>query len=331
MAKKVNNTVLLGLLALLALIFFLTNYFRGQQRQGNFRAELFTLDTAKVERLVLEPSSGQSETLTFTRQGGGWQVSNEEVTAAAAQNVVPQLLGQLQQLEPEQLVAKSEDQWGQYELEPGQATRVRITANGADQPYELLVGKLELQQPTPAQQRQMQQMGRRPQPQGKTYVRLGNETEVYAVQGMLAPILNRGFSAWRDATFLSLQKNNLTRLQFQTPEGGYTLARPDSVWRLDGRPADSVAVEQYLSQLSQLQNRNFADDFTPSGEPSHRLTIQGNNMAEVTVEAYPVSGSENSYMLHSSMNRGVYFQTEEENGLLGRVFKQPEEWSSEGE
>ena len=77
-----------------------------------------------------------------------------------------------------------------------------------------------------------------------------------------------------------------------------------------------------ISGLANLNRNDFADDFSPTGEPGFQLLVEGNNMTAFTVNAWRNGAG---FAMESSLNEGIYFQ-EEGTAIFEQVFEvfQPE-------
>ncbi|WKN42425.1 DUF4340 domain-containing protein [Tunicatimonas pelagia] len=317
MHKPYNNRILSITFGVLLVLYLVTQFTGGEANERNFRTDLVTMDTATVDRLVLNPKEGGA--VTFTQKDSAWQVAQGDKTAEADQQAVQSLLGTLLQLEPQRLAARSEEKWNTFEVTDSLGSRVQAY-NGENLLADVYVGKFSLQQLPPQQPMQpgmppMQQQ----RPKATSYVRLADEAEVYAVDGFLTTSFNQPFNSWRDRNFLQLEKENISRISFQYPaDSSFTLALTDSIWTINGTLADSAQTAQYLNQITRLTSSDFADDFNAQGQsPSFQARIEGNNMNPVTIEGYQNNGS---FVLRNSLKPDVLISSDS-SGLYSRVFK----------
>ncbi|MCB9282426.1 MAG: DUF4340 domain-containing protein [Lewinellaceae bacterium] len=315
MSKKFNNKVLLGVLAGLVVIFFLTNYLRDSRRKANgLPDELITLDTAAVETIFLYPQVAKGQEIKFTKSGGQWQVESGGLVGEANPVAVKQLLSDLQGLKPKRLAGRSKDTWEKYAVTDSSATRVKIQESGKGDAADLYIGKISYQQ----------QPGGNPYAgnqgiSGTTYVRKGDRKEVYAVDGFLGMTLNQEFSAWRKSDFLKVDKAAVNNLKFDYPEGtGFVVSKADSHWLVDGMAADSAAVEKYLGLLANRPERDFADVFQPVASPDYALTVSGVSMNPLVIQCW-ADTTAGHYFLHSSLNANAYFRSPAD-GLFKELF-----------
>lgn len=287
--NKINNKILLGILLVL-LIIFIGKRFLGSSGERNFKETLVAVDTSRVNKIVISPRASNGEDITLTKTGTGWQVARATIKDEADINGVKSMLGNMVNMRPKRLVAKSEDKWAQYEVNDSLGTRVMAYA-GDEMLTDFVLGKFNFQQAS----RSM-----------SNFVRLSEDAEVYSVEGFLSSSFNQDFNNFRDRTFVKTTRENITSIRFTYPaDSGFVLNDVASTWEVDGQTADSASVAGYLSGLRNITKTEFADDFSPQGKVAvYQLTISGNNMQPLTVSAYQ-EGEE--YVLSSNLNEGAYF------------------------
>ena len=286
--NKINNKILLGILLLLLLI-FIGKRFLGSSGERNFRETLVAVDTSQVNKIVIKPRASDGENITLSKTGTSWEVARAEIKDEADINSIKSMLGNMVNMKPKRLVAKSEEKWAQYEVSDSLGTRVMAYA-GDKMLTDFMLGKFNFQQAS----RTM-----------SNFVRLSEEEEVYTVEGFLSSF-NQDFNNLRDRTFVTTTRENITSIRFTYPaDSGFVLDNVASRWEIAGQPADSAAVAGYLSGLRNITKSEFADNFSPQGKVAvYQLTISGNNMQSLTVSAYQ-EGEE--YVLNSNLNEGAYF------------------------
>ncbi|MDN5210422.1 DUF4340 domain-containing protein [Fulvivirgaceae bacterium BMA12] len=288
--SKINNKILLAVLLVLLFIFLGKRFFGGSGER-NFRDTLVAVDTAQVNKIVIYPrAAAEGDDINFTKTGTGWEVARAAVKDEANISSVKGMLGNMINMKPKRLVAKSSDKWAQYEVNDSLGTRVQAFAND-ELVADFVLGKFNFQQAS----RSM-----------SNFVRLTEDEEVYSVDGFLSSSFNQEFNNFRDRTFVSLTPENITSVRFEYPaDSAFALNKIESKWQIDGVQADSAAVSSYLSGLRNMTKSEFADDFAPEGKSvAYQLAISGDNMQSITVSAYLEA---DKYILHSTLNEGAFF------------------------
>ena len=190
--KSTNIFLILLLLALVAAV--VGTQFFGKDKQRSFRKDLVSIDTAKVTKMLLYPSSLEGKKLTFQRVNtSSWEVQVADSAAAPAQNdMVKYMLGSLLSVKPKRMAAKSSDKWAEYQVDGDTGTRLKIM-EGDKEKLDLHIGKFSMQQnpQRPGQEMNPAQMRQQQQPKMSTFVRLEGDQETYAVDGMLSMTFNR--------------------------------------------------------------------------------------------------------------------------------------------
>ncbi|MBI2968102.1 MAG: DUF4340 domain-containing protein [Bacteroidetes bacterium] len=318
---KFNLKILIIVLSVLVGILLFAKLYRSKKTEKTFKTELVEIDTSKVKSILLYPRSEKQKEIKFTKSGTGWTVQKDNFTTEADINSVANLLMELSRIKPERLASKSKEKWVEYQLNDTLGTRIKVVEEGDKVTCDLVIGKLSFQQKNQFPGNQFQGFNKGGgNVSGTTFVRNYSEDEAYAVNGFLPMTFNQEFNSWRNKNIIRCTKNSLTKLAFRYPaDSSFTLSNPDSVWRIDGSPADSMKTDQYLSQVVMQTSTDFIDDFKPSGSPLMQLTIEGNNMTAIVVQCFN-GKTEDELIINSSQNPKVYFNAKPGN-LTGRIFK----------
>lgn len=314
MFKKFNNTRLIILLLILAGALLLGKYFRNSKTEKTFRTELITIDTAKISSIILSPKSEKDGEIKFTKLGNEWKVQKGNIIAETQKGIVENFLGQLTLIKSQRLAARTKDKWAEYEVTDTSGTRLKIY-EGNQLTADLLIGKFSYQQSN--------------NPYGggfgggrgvsfTNYIRLSNEEEIYAVEGLMPFTFNQPFNQWRNQTFLKTNKDDVTKLSFKYFSENFEISKKDSLWMLDGMKPDSVKFTQYLQSIVSQNNSSFIDNFIPPSSPDCILNIDGNNMSSVKIEAFI---NDNEIVLYSNLNPNAYFKSDTA-GLFKNIFKE---------
>lgn len=318
MPKKYNNKVLLLILIVLIAGWVLTKLLKSEKNKRSFKTDIVFVDTSSIKSIHLYPQSLNGEEIKFEKKNNRWKTMSGNITDDADINKVESILRQLNDIEATRLVARTEDKWEEYQLTDSLATRLKIINKKGKTEVDLLLGKFSYQQINP----NLQSYNRN-NIKGTSYVRLGGEKEIYAVDGFLNMAFNMDFKYWRDQKILRVNKNDINRLSLKYPaDSGFVAMLKDSVWVIDSHPADSASIEKYLNNLGYQSGSSFADNFKPQNNPDYQLVIEGNNMTQIVVAGY--ENTENEVIIHSSLNADSYFNSSYD-GVFSKIFESKEE------
>jgi len=229
----------------------------GTDRRTGFRA--ITFDRASVTTVVI----GQpGDTLTLARVAGGWTVNG----LPAATDLVERLLADLtDSAATGEIVAESPSSHARLGVDSAGARRVTVHAG-----ERLLAQYL---------------VGNRGVTYGTVYLRQENDPRVYQVKSGLTEAVSRSPDDWRDKRILTLATDSIGAVDLRRGGSRYAVERSDSSWRVGGSPADTSAVDRWLSQLGSLTASGFAStgaadsaDFT---RPDRTLRIRDRAGREV--------------------------------------------------
>jgi hypothetical protein len=271
-----------------------------KQGQRSFKAYVVETDTAKVNRI--EIFSGKlNETVTLNKVNQQWMLTIENNQVQADRQLIDELLSQLYQLKPKRIAGTQKQSWAGYELTDSMATRVVLKSDKKNL-TDLLVGKFTYSQGQTANPYQQQNMI------VTSYVRPYNEDFVYAVDGFLSIMVNRGNDSFRKRALINGNPEKWSRLTYNLSKGeSYALQKTNGKWYIGQQLADSATIHSYLNSLGRLSGQNFA---TNQQEPSSltinsRLTIETENNTTIEVKAGLNSLGEEVYI--SSQNQGNAF------------------------
>jgi len=313
MKNKKSNKILLGVLVVLAIIYFATNFLKDRSKSSVEIASI-DVDTAQLAQIKLYPFSGQKEEIVFSKQGSEWNVKKGDIVSNVNSAQISNFLKTLADTKINRLISKKKEKWEEFRVTDSLATELKLYDNSGKEMLHLYCGRIKYNQPAGGYSQYGGQNF-----SGDTYVRM-NDGYVYIVKGFLAMTLNRDFNSWRNNDFVKTSKDNITKVAFSYPaDSSFVLEMIDSVWNVNGMPADSAKTANYLQALQNNTIGTFADGFAPQGNPEMTMTISGNNMADVQVKCY-VDTASNQYILESSQNPGVYASTNT-SGLFSRLLK----------
>jgi hypothetical protein len=292
--KKLNNTWLIAALVVLVGAFFVSRFFRAPGLESNLRQQLVQLDTAAITQLRVRPASGGEE-ISLQREGVNWKVTQGSKSAFADRSAVNAALSSLSALKPLRMVSRKKDKWNDFQVGDG---GTQVAVDEADrQESNLHIGK------TNFVQNQQGGFGG-----AYTYVRVGDEDEVYAIDGFLESSFNRTYSDWRNKNFLRVSRDAVSKITFTYPaDSSFVLEKKDSVWVVNGQPAAIAPVDTYLGHLAFKNLNNFADDFQPTGAAPVTIKVEARGGPLETIEGWPLP---NGQWAFRSTQQPVIFTSE---------------------
>lgn len=299
MYRKTSIKVLTTIFSVLLAVVVLVGIIDSRKSGRTFRSELVNVNKGDVTAIEVFPRAANGERILLVKEDSLWKVEANGKKFPADQVLAGSMVDELNGLKPERVAATGKSRWNQYEVSDSLATKVRLL-KGKEVLTELFLGKFTYSR------------------EGKmaTYLRLASDNRVYGVDGMTGMTFNRNVNAFRDKTVIRSAVSDWVRLTFTCPaDSSFTLQKVNDKWMIDNSPVDLASVASYLSSVANLTETGFAETL-PSGVPTHRLLIEGNNqMQPIQISGYP--GGENSIVIESSQNRGNYFNSPE---LVKKVF-----------
>ena len=315
MSKRFDNRRIFYILAVLTILLAVTILVRMPAERATLPEKLVDIDTSKVNKIIIYPRENAGGQFEFTRKGGKWIIRKENITAVPERDAVQNILMMVQSIKPSSLEAVDKAKWKEFSLTDSLATRVTFLDAKGKTMADLMIGRFAYNQ---ASNQYSSPYGGNIQ--GTSFVRLTDDKKVYGVDGFLSLSFSGKFNDYRDKSFLNLKKEDISKIDFRLPaDSSFVLSRKDSVWYEGSSVADSASVAGYLSSLSYMNGQDIRDGYKPAGNPLSQLSIEGNNLLNITVNCYK-GDNENEYILNSNINPDVYFISKKD-GIYGRLFK----------
>ncbi|MCB2208991.1 MAG: DUF4340 domain-containing protein [Bacteroidetes bacterium] len=291
-----NRTLILGVILVVAVAIYLFLEYN-QDNEKNYRTQLPELDTAMIAQIVVSSPSGADQ-IVLIKEGHQWLVKSGDESFQADVNIIQSLIQNLDQANVKSVVSTSLDNREEFQITDDLGTHVRF--ENADNTFkDIIIGKFDYIQannpnPNPYSQ----------QPQGEmlSYVRVGDETSVYAIDGMIALGLGKTINDYRDKRIIDIQKESIDKLEFKyNDQPGFQLEKQNEKWMFhNGTAADSALMAKYLNRISRIRGKDFAaTEQMPFGEnASLTLTYDGSKMVDVKLYMPDTS----STFMYSSQN-----------------------------
>lgn len=296
MFRKLNIKVLILILVIIAAIYAITEFAGPKDR--SFSRVIYEIDTARVTQVLIHFPSDNVELKLVRQSVSDWQIVHNNKTHSADPSTVRSILGQFVSMKPESIAATSKEKWKDFEVDDSLSIHVTLLS-GKKKLADVYFGKFAYSQPADNQAQMMRQQ------QGKmtTYVRKAKDERVYAVEGFMRMSYQKDPSAYRNKTLVNLNRDDISRLEFVYPDYRFVVEKINNKWMLNNQPADSLKTLRYLTRITRLSSNNFIEPETPrSSEPTHKLTIEGNNFSPITLSAYSTPDTTIRWIITSSVN-----------------------------
>ena len=288
--KSKNTILLVGILAVLVLVYLGVSYMGGDSRSKSFRDVLVDIEKDAVTRVEIDRGGN-----TTTLSGGpdDWTVQlSDGSTKPAKPGSINSMLSSLSSIEPSRIASRSEDKWADFQVDTS-GTRVKVF-EGNDEVLDIIIGRFGLE-------------GQR---SFYTYVRLADENDTYVANNFMSMSVSADPNSYRENEVLRVKKDSLTNISFDYPEGAFSLVKSDGKWFVDNVPADSANTASYISGLSLVTSRSFT---ASSGSPVQTVSFGFSNQEDLTVT---LDGNE---VLSSSHNEHEFFS---DSTVTHKIFKE---------
>ena len=306
-----NRTYLLLVILVVALgLYFLLNNLGSDE--SNFNTELPSFDTSLVNKIELAPAAPNAP-FHLLKENNHWYVELADKQYAADPYLVSSVLSSMNGTNVKNVVATSSEQWETYNVTEESGTRVRFMKNNKPM-ADLVLGRFEYIQP---KSQMPDQYGRRPQGEMLSYVRISDEQQVYAIDGMIAMGMGKKPEDFRNKRLVQIAKENIIEVDFSYRDGGsFQLVRDNDKWKMGEIWADSASMVTYLRNISSLRGKSFTDILPDVREPYSELRIISGSSDPITLKAYEQDTS--NYVITSSQNPTNIFL--EQKDLFEKAF-----------
>ena len=305
--QQFDNRILIGIFAVLAIIYFGTDYARTQKRSGNKSLPtlaIFSNDEVDKIRLTAPDSEAPIEVM---RTGANeWEVTQSDKRYTADPQMVERYFRDLKALKTTRLISRKAERKSDYSVNDSLGTRVQVFA-GDETLSDFYVGRFKYSPSAGG-------FG------GITYVREAEVDDIYAVEGFQNPNINKPLADWRIQRVLQFERDEVEDLVWTYPaDSGFVLNQTTNGWKVDAAAADSVKAINFIIGLSSLRDRNFYEGEVPQTEPDFRLKLSLRKSGMQEVQAWKHPNEEDSFLSRSTMNQEAYF-TSKKNGLFQKLF-----------
>ena len=315
MYKKFSIKTLSIVFSVLLVLVILTEIIDKAKGMNTLRDVLFSVNTEDVAALKLYPRMLNGKEILLEKEGNDWKVKYEGKSYNADTTQIKNLINQLVELKPLRYAGKTAEQQKKYELTDSLCSKVVLLDKNGKELAALRVGRFSFLQ----NRRMQQQNPYMQQPQGTmiTYVRMENEKDIFAVEGFLSMSVNQKANNFRNRKLLSLNREKIKEIRFEYPaDSSFVLAENNGVWQIDGTPADSASVADYLYDISNVTGTNFSKE--NSVNATHRLKISTFDNKQYQLSAAFTDSTK--VLLTSTQNKGTVFEEKADNNFA-KLFK----------
>ena len=247
---KKNTMILLGTLLLLAVAAYVVLQQPGETSSTGGDGEMLaSYDSAAVDKMEIRTPAG---TITLVNEAGTWMITSPGRYRADGPGVAS-AVGRGRNIRLTGLVSTNPEKQGVFQVD-SLGVHVTVFERGTAK-TGFVLGK-----PGPSWT--------------ETYVRRDGSTDVYLGEGPLTYLFSKPLSDWRERTILREPAGAITAVRYQYGDTSFTVQFRDSLWTVDGQPANDAVARGVISSLSDFRADGFLDTLTsPPGKPVALVTV----------------------------------------------------------
>lgn len=224
-----------------------------------FRSNLVEVDTAQVNRMVVEAPT-QNRKVTLQKESGSWQVSrdNSQTSYPADGGSITNAIQELNNMSVQAVATRDPEKFTRFKVD-STGTTVSLYNNNQ------LLSSLVVGAPQIVSRQQY-----------NNYVRPADEETVYSVDSFLSSRFGKDLEGWRDKVVWQVDENQISQIDFLFPaDSSYSIQRAGAnSWTSDGDTLQSGSVSRITSRLSTLRASGFVEDSPPSDFGTELYAIQ---------------------------------------------------------
>ena len=237
MNKK--QTIYIGILAVLVILFLITKMGNNVEKRINF----FQADSAKIKTIEI---SNIKDTLRLSKKNDEWMlVYPFEYPTAEYQ--INNLFSKVLNVRTSNLpISESETSFDTYKVNNSQGTLIKFFDENNNVLDEAIIGKSSSSKTTPA---------RRP-----------DDNKIYKLESNINYIITANSNNWREKIIMRIEEYNISKISVLCDVNAYELTPSDSLWHyVDdkstlGVDLNNKALKDILSTLSTLTANGFVDN-----------------------------------------------------------------------
>jgi hypothetical protein len=302
--NKLNTKSLLFLLVILVAIAAIVQMQKGDGPKSTLPQSVVQVDTAEVNRLVVNPKQGDAYELV--RTNGIWKLKLANGKEVACQSkLVNNAFNGLIETKPSQIVSRKPEKWNAYEVSDSAGILVSFY-NGETELGGVYIGKFDFNQQTSSM---------------SNYVRAAGSDDVLKCEKPLSFDWNKTSSDWRDKTILSTQSSSISKVS-GAGQANFSMVRDDIAgWTMEGVMMDSTAIANFLNGISNLNTKSFDDNIKVSdlGNPVQTLEVY-TELEDITLSLYETPSGPR---VHSTANAQNVFVAD--SVMIGKLIPITEE------
>lgn len=287
-----KQVILIAVLAVLVVVYIISeNAFRSVQK--TFDPDILRIDSASVHQVFIIPAGG--DTIAFEKQDVIWKLRSGSLNTLASKSSAENMVRELVSLRIDRLASDSENDLKEYQLTDSLASFVIVNDDNGKEVVRLQIGKMSFQPRSG-----MGMYGGQRSADGITYFRINDDPNIYAASSFIGMMVTLNADNWRDHVVFECKPESVRKVTATTPSGSWVMIMEGQEWTLNGQPADSIAVKQYLSQLAFQAITQFGNPGMPRGEPLYSLQIEAENASPITLTGSALNDS--TVLVRSSVN-----------------------------
>lgn len=284
-----NTIILLVLLVVLGIAALLVLQRPGEKSLSESGGELFLgIDSANVTFIRI---TSDDATISMNKRGNEWVIEGSPEYKADPV-AVGTLLNEAAKLSVRSIISSRAEKHHLFAVDTA-GTRITFGLSSGE-PVTCIIGKSA---------------------PGFTevYARREGSNDVVLVHAAISYSAKRSLTEWRDRTIVRVPRDQIREIDFAYGDTTFTVAWKDSLWTVNGEPAQEWAVNSLVSTLSDLK----ADEFLDTPPASLRKAAATITFAGISLHFFLPRGSD-KYLVHSSASPQWY---QLESWRSGQVLK----------
>ncbi len=303
--NKILLIILVALLALLGVDEITTTHIRNKE----FKDILIACDSSKIALVEFYPKNEINKKITLKKINNQWFVlTNDGKKYPADGDAMNDVLSNLTDLRPTQIVGNDKKAWKEYGVTDTSATHIIVKNNKGRLIAKLYFGQLEVEKSKNSYNRR---------PSIATYVRIKGDKNVYVIPKLLTMLFTDDVNSFRNNNLTPTSPGKLIKVSYNLPNEKFFIVNKNGNWYINNKKADSLNCERYKRDLQMVESHNFAEKKdVEKYKQLGQINLYYSDSSQIAIKFF---GDTTYRYVWSSYNPQTYFQMTKI--LHGRLIK----------
>ena len=303
-SKKSKRLILsISIFIILAAIVVLQVTVLNKRNQSNFKEIINPVDYTTIDRIEYVMPNANVPVIIV--KDNGWKISRNDSTFTADAMHIENTLRETTKIKPARIVAVSADKLEESGFTDDATIAVKYLSNNKVV-AEFLIGGYEFKEIPNAQP------NGNPDYRMFTFIKEPKNDIVYSIMGFLRTFFNNDISLLRNKSIFSINHDDILEVVgiFDDNSNNFSLTRnSDNLWMYNGIVVGDESIKNVDNFLQRLRSQTGIAFYYEkyNKDICETITVKGNNFSPITLNFYPIEGTEDYVYECNLYTEGVFY------------------------